>query len=47
MPITDTFWKAYFGMLIDKYQITWMISYMYPVAEQTLGKESKAAIAGN
>ena len=30
MPITDTFWGAYFGMLIDKYEIIWMVNYDYP-----------------
>jgi PhnB protein len=29
MPIDKTFWGAYFGMLIDKYGINWMISYDY------------------
>lgn len=27
MPIGKTFWGAYFGMLIDKYGINWMISF--------------------
>jgi PhnB protein len=27
MPIDDTFWSAYFGMLIDKYNIVWMVSF--------------------
>jgi PhnB protein len=26
----DTFWGAYFGMLIDKFGIQWMVSYTYP-----------------
>ena len=30
MPIADTFWNAYFGMLIDKFQNIWMVSYDYP-----------------
>jgi PhnB protein len=30
MPIADTFWNAYFGMLIDKYSITWMVNFDYP-----------------
>lgn len=27
MPIADTFWGAYFGMLIDKYGINWMVNH--------------------
>jgi PhnB protein len=27
MPMNDTFWGAYFGMLKDKYDVQWMISY--------------------
>jgi PhnB protein len=27
MPIDKTFWGAYFGMLVDKYGIIWMVSY--------------------
>jgi PhnB protein len=27
MPMADTFWGAYFGMLKDKYGIQWMVSY--------------------
>jgi PhnB protein len=27
MPMSETFWGAYFGMLIDKFDIRWMISY--------------------
>ncbi len=30
MPIGDTFWGAYFGMLTDKFGIRWMINYNYP-----------------
>ena len=30
MPIADTFWGAYFGMLVDKFGITWMVNYDYP-----------------
>jgi len=30
MPLTDTFWDSYFGMLTDKFGIQWMISYTYP-----------------
>ncbi|MES2590138.1 MAG: VOC family protein [Bacteroidota bacterium] len=27
MPMENTFWGAYFGMLVDKYQITWMVNF--------------------
>lgn len=27
MPLEDTFWGAYFGMLKDKFGIQWMVSY--------------------
>ena len=27
MPMTDTFWGDYFGMLTDKFGINWMISF--------------------
>ncbi len=27
MPMGDTFWGAYFGMLKDKFGISWMISF--------------------
>jgi len=27
MPLDKTFWGAYFGMLTDKFGISWMISY--------------------
>ncbi len=30
MPLADTFWGDYFGMLTDKYDIQWMINYTYP-----------------
>ena len=30
MPLADTFWNAYFGMLVDKFGITWMVNYDYP-----------------
>lgn len=32
MPIADTFWGSYFGMLADKFGVQWMISYSYPPA---------------
>ena len=27
MPMANTFWGSYFGMLKDKYDIQWMVSY--------------------
>lgn len=30
MPLADTFWGDYFGMLNDKFGIQWMVSYSYP-----------------
>ncbi len=27
MPMSDTFWGSYFGMLKDKYGFNWMVSY--------------------
>ena len=30
MPIADTFWGAYFGMLEDKFGFIWMVNYDYP-----------------
>lgn len=30
MPIQDTFWGDYFGMLTDRYNIQWMVSYPLP-----------------
>jgi PhnB protein len=27
MPITDTFWGAYFGMFTDKFGIHWMVNF--------------------
>jgi PhnB protein len=29
MPLGDTFWGAYFGMLKDKFGISWMVNYDY------------------
>lgn len=33
MPLTDTFWGAYFGMCQDKFGIKWMVNYDYPPTE--------------
>ena len=30
MPLQDTFWGAYFGMLKDKFGILWMVSHTTP-----------------
>ena len=30
MPIANTFWGAYFGMLVDRFGIIWMVNYDYP-----------------
>lgn len=27
MPMTDTFWGAYFGMCTDKFGVNWMVNY--------------------
>lgn len=29
MPLSKAFWGAYFGMVIDKFGIQWMVSYNY------------------
>ena len=42
MPMGDTFWGSYFGMLTDKFGINWMVSYdKQPVEEKV--KQSKTA----
>jgi PhnB protein len=30
MPLADTFWGAYFGMLTDRFGIQWMVNYTHP-----------------
>jgi PhnB protein len=30
MPLADTFWGAYFGMVTDKFGVQWMVSYTKP-----------------
>lgn len=32
MPMADTFWNSYFGMLVDQFGITWQVSYDEPKA---------------
>ncbi len=34
MPMADTFWGAYFGMLQDQFGIGWMVNFDYPHAHQ-------------
>lgn len=34
MPLSDTFWGAYFGMFTDKFGINWMVNYDDPSKEQ-------------
>lgn len=29
MPLEKTFWGSFFGMLVDKYGVQWMVSYDY------------------
>lgn len=29
MPLNDTFWGAYFGMLQDKFGVQWLVNYDY------------------
>lgn len=33
MPLEKTFWGAYFGMLTDRFDINWMISYEYNIED--------------
>jgi PhnB protein len=30
MPLAKTFWNAYFGILVDKFDIVWMVNYFIP-----------------
>ena len=30
MPLADTFWGSYFGMVTDKFGVQWMVSYTKP-----------------
>ncbi len=30
MPMADSFWGSYFGMLSDPFGVQWMVSYEYP-----------------
>ncbi|KTC81497.1 VOC family protein [Legionella brunensis] len=34
MPLADTFWGAYFGMLVDKYGFHWMLNCPLDLAHQ-------------
>jgi PhnB protein len=43
MPMADTFWGSYFGMLTDKFGISWMVSYDDP-AKQMASKNKEASM---
>jgi PhnB protein len=43
MPMSDTFWGSYFGMLTDQFGINWMVSYSERTAETS--KKEKTASA--
>ena len=45
MPLADTFWNSYFGMLKDKYHVLWMVSYDYPAKEQKSGQKETTSEA--
>jgi PhnB protein len=30
VPMDHAFWGSYFGMLVDKYEVQWMVSYAKP-----------------
>ena len=34
MPMSDTFWGAYFGMFTDKFGINWIVNYDDPAKMQ-------------
>jgi PhnB protein len=41
LPMNQTFWGSYFGMLIDKYGINWMVSFDQPQDQKsTQNKEA-------
>ncbi|WP_207434352.1 VOC family protein [Sabulibacter ruber] len=46
MPIQDVFWGSYFGMLIDKFGIQWMVSYSPPQtqAQEQTGNKAAATV---
>ena len=33
MPISNQIWGDYFGSLVDKFGVMWMVNYSYPKAE--------------
>ena len=43
MPMNDTFWGSYFGMLVDKYDINWMVSYDAQTPEQKAAQSKTAS----
>jgi len=32
MPMADTFWNAYYGMLVDRFGIKWMVNFDKPAS---------------
>ncbi|MFD2247479.1 VOC family protein [Pontibacter ruber] len=46
MPMEDTFWGDYFGMLTDKFGVQWMVSFnenQQPQTNQAQAKQSEPA----
>src|SRR6185436_2804869 len=43
MPMADTFWGSYFGMLIDKFGINWMVS-VESNQQETNGQKKETAV---
>lgn len=33
MPMADTFWNAYYGLVVDKFGIKWMMNYDKPMEQ--------------
>ncbi len=44
MPMSDTFWGSYFGMLADKFGINWMVSYDQPQPEKANQKAASVQL---
>jgi len=42
MPMSDTFWGSYFGMLTDRFGINWMVSYDEVQQKKAEGKTASA-----
>ena len=45
MPMNQTFWGSYFGMLVDKFGINWMISFDQNQQSQSTDKKKEASVA--